>query len=154
MFNVKFASLAINGSSKKKEYGSDVVRQCTIRGVAMLGEKLDMKLLGLIHFQDSKPAVVVVEYGLEVDDGTTNITEGSQQQQFTTKLVDATLSISDVYQQLLQPNSGSQQPGSWPSDSVDGFALKQTFLRYNNTDKAIKVGKSHLRSWPFCQWVL
>ncbi len=105
MFNVKLASLAINGHQRRRILGQmwcanapSVARRCWVRNWR----------LGLIHFQDSKPAVVVVEYGLEADDGTTNATKGSQQQQLTTKLVDATLPISDVYQQLLQLNSGSK----------------------------------------------
>lgn len=146
MFNVTLASLSIDGSSTRKADGSGVMRQCTIRGVATLGSKQDNKLLCMIHFADSKPAVVVVEFGQKViDDSTGGEVQDptAQQQNLTTEKIDATVSVSDIFQQIIEPkqSSSEQQTGSWPSDTVDDFVLKEAFLSYNNTDKTIFVGE-------------
>ncbi|OAA54559.1 hypothetical protein SPI_08805 [Niveomyces insectorum RCEF 264] len=151
MFNVQLERLVIRGASTRTADGT-VERTCTIYGSALLGQDSPYRLLGLIYFRQGKPALGVVEFTrtIVVDTGASTDSaaplpamqddEGQLVPLLTGKLA-GTVTMTDVYANIIQPNAGDgEQPGSWPED-WDDFALDEAYMAYNSTGDKIVVGQ-------------
>ena len=145
MFNVKLEGLRIEGSSTRKSGApKGIERKCTIYGSAFLGDEGTSRLLGLIHFENGSPILVIVDFTRKIKENPpTNSNEqgtGSVPGDALsiTEPRTAPLKISDIYRQIIQPNPGSDTPGSWPSEWED-FELLEAYMSYNKTDHSVKI---------------
>jgi hypothetical protein len=161
MFNVKLEGLKVKGSSTKKAGApGGVERKCTIYGAALLGGSNDgngqkARLLGLIHFENGKPVLAVVDFTRRVvaDDGSApsqnGVTEGADAESKAMvpwEKQDVPVKMTDIYSDILQPNPGAGDSLAAYPDDCDDFALNEAYMSYNRTDADVVVGSRTYQS--------
>jgi hypothetical protein len=161
MFNVKLEGLKVKGSSTKKAGApGGVERKCTIYGADLLGGTNDgsgqkARLLGLIHFENGKPVLAVVDFTRRVvaDDGSApsqnGVTEGADAESKAMvpwEKQDVPVKMTDIYSGILQPNPGAGDSLAAYPDDCDDFALNEAYMSYNRTDADVVVGSRTYQS--------
>ncbi|KXH24922.1 hypothetical protein CSIM01_09977 [Colletotrichum simmondsii] len=150
MFNVRFESLRIKGSSTRNERTHGVVeRKCTVQGTALLGGGInrDDKLLGLIHFENGKPVVAVVDFTRRVLEETTSSqnaltddTSANEGELVPSERREVSLRMTEIYSGILQPGAAAGDSHAVYPSECDDFELLDAYMSYNKTDTSIMVG--------------